>query len=84
MKEQYEGFRELVRDPSLLSRIKDHTDAGEYPAAPGGLRVYWDTECVYNGWKLQRNYYFGHYRILDEYNVKRAVITKSDHTAWLF
>ena len=57
------------------------TSAGstaDYPPAPGGLRVYWDTICIRNGWRLQKNYYFNHYRILDEYNMKQAQGTENE------
>jgi hypothetical protein len=79
MKELYEGFEKLVRDPSLLNQLKELSGSSEeYPAAPGGLRAYWDTKCMHNGWKLQKNYYFGHYRIVDEYNVKKVCCAESD------
>lgn len=50
----------------------------DFPPAPGGLRVYWDTLCILNGWRLQKNYYFNHYRILDEYHMKRAQGTEKE------
>ena len=49
-----------------------------YPSAPGGLRAYWDTICIRNGLRLQKNYYFDHYRIMDEYNIKRAQGTEKE------
>jgi hypothetical protein len=73
MKELKAGFEKLVHDPLVLEQMKDLSgNRVEYPAAPGGLRAYWDTKFMYHGWKLQKNYYFDHYRILDEYGRKMA------------
>jgi hypothetical protein len=72
-KDYTEGFRKVVLDPDLLDRLTEtagnKTDA---PPAPEGMRVLWDTLCVFQGWKLQKNYYFSHWRILDEYGRKKA------------
>ena len=68
-----EGFRKVVLDPDLLSRLKEMAENNtDVPAAPEGMRVLWDTRCVFHGWKLQKNYYFSHWRILDEYGRKKA------------
>lgn len=79
MKNYTEGFEKLVLDSNLLSQLSEkvgnHTD---YPMAPQGLRVYWDTVCNFHGWKLQKNYYFDHFRIVDEYNIRRAWGKESD------
>lgn len=84
MNELIAGFEKIVRDPSVLEQMKDLSgNRAEYPAAPGGLRAYWDTKCLYHGWKLQKNYYFGHYRILDEYGRKMASGTEADMLAAL-
>jgi len=73
MSNYVEGFEKLVMDPSLLTQISEKMEnSSDYPTAPQGLRVYWNTLCRYNGWKLQRNYYFHHCRILDENNVRRT------------
>ena len=68
-----EGFEKLVLEPDLLkplsNKIGNRTD---FTLAPLGCRVYWDTLSKYQGWKLQKNYYYDHCRILDEYNVRRA------------
>jgi len=68
-----EGFRKVVLDPDLLGRLAEtagnKTDA---PPAPEGMRVLWDTLCVFQGWKLQKNYYFSHFRILDEYGREKT------------
>jgi hypothetical protein len=55
----------------------------DYPSAPGGLRAYWDTICIRNGLRLQKNYYFDHYRILDEYHMKRAQGTEKEMLSML-
>lgn len=73
MSNYIKGFEKLVMDPSLLTQVSEKMENNsDYPAAPQGLRVYWNTLCSYNGWKLQKNYYFQHCRILDENNVKRT------------
>ncbi|HVI42308.1 MAG TPA: hypothetical protein VM577_16770 [Anaerovoracaceae bacterium] len=73
MKDINEGFEKLVQDPDLLIKVSENVGSStDYPLAPQGLRVYWNTLCKYNGWRLQKNYYYNHCRILDEYNVRRA------------
>lgn len=73
MSNYIEGFEKLVWEPGLLTQVSEKVGEGsDYPAAPQGLRVYWNTLCSYHGWKLQKNYYFHHCRILDESNVRRA------------
>jgi hypothetical protein len=73
MKNYAEGFEKLVEDPALLSMLTEHVGSQtDYPKAPQGLRVYWDTLCNYKGWKLQKNYYFDNCRIVDENNIRRV------------
>ena len=73
MKNYVDGFEKLVLDENLLVQLADNVgDKTDYPLAPQGLRVYWNTLCDSNGWKLQKNYYFDHCRIVDEYHVRRA------------
>jgi hypothetical protein len=72
-KDYMEGFRKVVLNRDLLDRLTE--EAGEKtdaPLAPEGMRVLWDTLCVFRGWKLQKNYYFNHCRIMDEYGHKKA------------
>ena len=79
MRDYVEGFEKLVMDPGLLTQVSEKVGSStDYPTAPQGLRVYWNTLCRYNGWKLQKNYYFDHCRILDEYNVRRVRGTEKD------
>ena len=79
MQNYVEGFEKIVLNPELLSQISENKGSyRDYPLAPEGIRVFWDTMCKYNGWKLQKNYYFNHCRIVDEYNVKRAWGTESE------
>ena len=79
MKEIREGFEKLVCNPDLLSQLPASSgSAQDFPPAPGGLRVYWDTLYGYHGWKLQKNYYFKHYRILDKYSVQKASGVEND------
>jgi len=67
------GFEKLVVEPSILMQVSEEVEnSSDYPLAPQGLRVYWNTLCSYNGWKLQKNYYFDHCRIMDENNVRRT------------
>lgn len=73
MKNYVEGFEKLVLNPELLNELSANESSDkDYPLAPEGLRVFWDTVCKYRGWKLEKNYYYNHYRILDEYNMRRA------------
>jgi hypothetical protein len=73
MSNYIEGFEKLVREPDLLTRVSETVgESADYPTAPQGLRVYWNTLCSYKGWKLQKNYYFHHCRILDENKVRRT------------
>ena len=37
-----------------------------------GGEVFWDNICGNAGWKLQRNMFSGHYRILDPNNIRHA------------
>ena len=68
-----EGFQKFVRDKDALVIVSEHlNDQKEPPQAPPGMRVLWDTLCGYHGWKLQKNYYFNYYRIVDENHRKRA------------
>lgn len=73
------GFEKLVLEPNLLlplsKRLGSRTD---FPLAVPGCRVLWNTLCNYQGWKLQKNYYYDHCRILDENHVRRAWGTESD------
>lgn len=79
MKGYVDGFEKLVFDESLLTKLTDNVGSRtDYPKAPEGLRVYWDTLYSFNGWKLQKNYYYGNCRIVDEYNVRRAWGNESD------
>jgi len=74
-----EGFEKLVQDqsllPNLLMKVGDKTD---YPLAPQGLRVYWDTLYCFDGWKLQKNYYYDHCRIVDVNHVRKAWGSEND------
>lgn len=73
MSNYIQGFEKLVMEPNLLRQVSEKVGSNtDYQPAPQGLRVYWNTLCSYNGWKLQKNYYFHHCRILDENNVKRT------------
>lgn len=73
MSNYIKGFEKLVMEPNLLTQVSENIENNsDYPTAPQGLRVYWDTLYKYNGWKLQKNYYFDHCRILDENNVRRV------------
>ena len=73
MSNYIEGFEKLVMEPNILTQVSEKVESDtDYPAAPQGLRVYWDTLCKFNGWKLQKNYYFDHCRILDENNIRRS------------
>ena len=73
MKNYVDGFEKLVTDQNLLSMVAENVgNKTDYPLAPQGLRVYWNTLCDCNGWKLQKNYYFDHCRIIDECHVRRA------------
>jgi hypothetical protein len=79
MKGYVDGFEKLVSDASLLMKLtKTVGNRTDYPKAPEGLRVYWDTLCSFSGWKLQKNYYYDNCRIVDEYNVRRAWGKESD------
>ena len=79
MKSYKEGFEKLVLNQGLLLQLSDKTvEKTDYPLAPQGLRVYWDTLYKFNGWSLQKNYYFNHCRIVDEYKVKRAWGTEEE------
>lgn len=77
MKEMTKGFEKIVQEPALLEQLNAGGSV-ELAAAPGGLRVYWDTVCLHKGWKLQKNYYFGQYRILDQYRMERACGTEAE------
>lgn len=73
MSNYIKGFEKLVMEPDLLTQVSEKVGSNtDYPLAPQGLRVYWNTLYSYNGWKLQKNYYFHHFRILDENNVRRT------------
>ena len=79
MKNYTEGFEKLVKDQSLLSQLTEKVgDKTDFQLAPQGLRVYWDTLCSCNGWKLQKNYYYDHCRIVDEYHMRKAWGKESD------
>jgi len=74
-----EGFEKLVSDQNLLLPLsKSLGDRKDYPLAPSGMRVLWNTLCGYQGWKLQKNYYYDHCRILDENHIRRAWGTESE------
>lgn len=74
-----EGFEKLVSDPNLLLQLsKSVGSRTDFPLATPGMRVFWNTLNKSQGWKLQKNYYYDHCRILDEYNVRRAWGTESD------
>lgn len=42
------------------------------PTETLGGKFFWKTIETYRGWKVQKNIVTGHYRILDEYNVRQA------------
>ena len=79
MKNYVDGFEKLVSDSSLLAKVTEAArNRADYQKAPEGMRVYWNTLYSFNGWKLQKNYYFDNCRIVDEYNVRRAWGQESD------
>lgn len=41
-------------------------------SATGGGRQFWTDELVFHDWRIQRNSLTGHYRLLDEKNIRRA------------
>lgn len=42
------------------------------PTKTAGGKVFWDTLDRKNGWKLQRNRFSGHFRILDSEDIRQA------------
>lgn len=80
-----EGFERLVKDQdsSAVFSKNMRRDQEELPLAPQGMRVLWDTLYGYHGWKLQKNYYFDYYRIIDENHRKRAWGTGNEVLAML-
>ncbi len=64
-------FKILVETGKIFVALND----GGMPNIPmptmGGT-VFWDNIQECNGWRLQRNTFTGHYRILDPNDVRRA------------
>lgn len=64
-------FEILIKGETIFAALND----GGMPNIPfptlGGV-IFWNNirECC--GWKLQRNSFTGHYRILDPHNIRRA------------
>lgn len=73
-----EGFERLSVNPELYKMLNNVEAENKLPLAPQGLRVYWNTLCQSNGWKLQKNYYYDHYRVIDQSCVIRASGSQSE------
>jgi len=43
-----------------------------YPCQTLGGKIFWETVTSLKGWKLQRNVFTQHYRILDSFHIRHA------------
>lgn len=63
----------IAADPKLIGKLCDLI--GEMPnidfPTMGG-QVFWDTLAQSNGWKLQKNKFTNHCRIIDPRNIRKA------------
>lgn len=63
----------IAADPKLIGKLCDLI--GEMPnidfPTMGG-QVFWDTLAQSNGWKLQKNKFTNHCRIIDPSNIRKA------------
>lgn len=64
-------FISLVKKWTLLSILTDRA-MPNIPMKTMGGEVFWTNIEECQGWKLQRNGFTGHYRILDPDNIRRA------------
>ena len=68
------GFLELVKNaPEISEKLKElDISFPNIPLKTMGGKVFWLTLKEFNGWKLQRNSFTQHYRILDSNNTRQA------------
>lgn len=68
-----EGLNILSLDPKLIGKLCDFVGSMpniEFPTM-GGL-VFWDTLYEANGWKLQKNKFTDHCRVIDPNDTRKA------------
>jgi pimeloyl-ACP methyl ester carboxylesterase len=71
----------LIRWATLLGRLRagDATDLPlNIPLPTMGGQQFWADELFFHQWHIQRNVLTGHYRLLDEQNIRRAWGTLTD------
>ena len=56
----------IAADPSLIRKLIEHMGAiPNVPSATIGGSMFWNTVVSIGGWRLQHNWYFDNYRIID-------------------
>ena len=68
------GFIELIKNtPDIVEKFKE-LDASfpNIPLKTMGGKAFWLTLEEFNAWKLQRNSFTQHYRILDSNDIRQA------------
>ena len=67
------GLKVLAKDPKLIGKLCDLIGAmpNIYFPTMGG-KVFWDTLAESNGWRLQKNKFTDHCRILDPTDIRKA------------
>ncbi len=79
MKNFEAGLQRIVtNEQDLKSVIEKVGTKRDFQKAPQGMRVFWETLYCYEGWKLQKNYYFNHCRIVDDHQTLKAWGTEKD------
>ena len=68
------GFVELIKNaPDVVDKLNElDVSFPNIPFPTMGGKVFWLTLKEFNGWKLQRNSFTQHYRILDSNDIRQA------------
>ena len=68
------GFVEFIKNgPDIVDKLNElDLSFPNIPFPTMGGKVFWLTLKEVNGWKLQRNSFTQHYRILDPDNIRQA------------
>ena len=62
----------IAGSPNILGKVLDSLSMPNIPLSTMGGEVFWNNLAEFNGWRLQKNMFTGHCRILDPDDVRRA------------